>query len=134
MYNPRITKFFLYQIRKSTAEINISVTNKIGALPHSMFYCQKNSLYQISHINKGKILPFKTRSKVYMLLDRLHHQKIIAFAMRHINPAIIALTSFIPESNPRPVSQSFHPARPEPLFAISHRISQAFSLRHALLL
>ena len=84
MYNPRITKFFLYQIRKSTAGIDISVTNKIGALPHSMFYCQINSLYQIPHINKSKILSFKTRSKVYMLLDRLRHQKIIAFTRRHI--------------------------------------------------
>ncbi len=83
MKNKRITQFFLYQVRKRTTLIHITVCRKY-VLRVTFFYSQENSLHNVFHINKSKVLTPETHREINMLLNRFRHKEIIYFT-RSVN-------------------------------------------------
>ena len=84
MKNKRITQFFLYQVRKRTTLIHIPVCQEIRSTGNIFLYSQENSLHNVFHINKSKVLTPETHREINMLLNRFRHKEIICFT-RSVN-------------------------------------------------
>ena len=80
MQNPRITQFFLYQVRKRTGRIHLAVADKIGTAGHVSLDAKIDSLYQILYINESKVLALEAGGEVNVLPDAFGHEEIIALA------------------------------------------------------
>ena len=84
MKNKRITQFFLYQVRKRTTLIHIPVCQEIRSTGNIFLYSQENSLHNVFHIYKSKVLTPETHREINMLLNRFRHKEIICFT-RSVN-------------------------------------------------
>ncbi len=56
MKNKWIPQFFLYQVRKSTTLIDLSICQEIRFLGNFLLHSQEDSFHNVFHVNKSQVL------------------------------------------------------------------------------
>ena len=72
----RITQFFLSGPKKRDYGTHVRLSEIRSSECHFL-YSQENSLHNVFHINKSKVLTPETHREINMLLNRFRHQVII---------------------------------------------------------